>query len=361
MTAPRLHATRPAGTSSPRHWLSTLCWALLAVWLGWQLFDWGVRQAVFSPDLPACHALQHRGACWGVVTEKGPQWLLGRYPHAERWRPALALLWFLGGLAGLGWALATGRGRHVFNSAVLVGALIALGGVPLALLRGGWLGLPAVPVAEWGGLPLTLLVATVTLLGSLPLAALWALGRQRGPRMLRWACTLCIETLRGAPLVMWLFMAAFMLPALWGPEVEVGLLARVLMVTVPFSAAYMAEIFRGALAAVHGAQEEAAATLGASRWQVQWRVVAPQAWQVALPALTGHAIGVLKDTALITVVGLHELNGSMGLSLNGDADWRPFFLEAYLAVGSLYLAMGLALSALGRRLEAQSPGAGWRD
>lgn len=357
---PHWPALLPPWTVAGR-FISTLCWTVLALWLGWQVFDWGVRQAVFSPDLSACQALQHQGACWGVVAEKGPQWLLGRYPVEERWRPALALGLWLCTLVGVGSALALQQGSRGLQAVgpVLGGVLLA--GLPVALLHGGWLGLPVVPVQEWGGLPLTLLVATVTLLGSVPLAAVWAWGRQRGPRPVRWACTACIETLRGAPLVMWLFMAAFMLPALWGPEVEVGLLPRVLMVTVPFSAAYMAEIFRGALASVHIAQEEAAATLGAAAWQVQWRVVAPQAWQVALPALTGHAIGVLKDTALITVVGLHELNGSLGLSLNGDADWRPFFLEAYLAVGALYLAMGLALSALGRRLEAQSPGAGWRD
>jgi len=177
-------------------------------------------------------------------------------------------------------------------------------------------------------LPLTLLVATVTLLGSVPLAMLWAWGRHRGAQPIRWLCTACIETLRGAPLVMWLFMAAFMLPALWGPTVDIGLLPRVLMVTVPFSAAYMAEIFRGALAAVQPAQEEAARTLGAHAGQVLWHVVMPQAWRVALPSLTSHSIGVLKDTALISVVGLHELQGSLGLSLNGDADcgpssWRP--------------------------------------
>ena len=341
--------------------MSALFWAVLALWLGWQVFDWGVRQAVFSPDLLACQTLQHRGACWGVVAEKGPQWLLGRYPATERWRPALALLMWVLLWVGLGLAMVMRQSAWLRRPVWMLGLLSGLITAPVVLMQGGWLGLPVVPVHEWGGLPLTLLVATVTLLGSMPLAAVWAWGRQRGPRPVRWAFTACIETLRGAPLVMWLFMAAFMLPALWGPEVEVGLLARVLMVSVPFSAAYMAEIFRGALASVHIAQEEAAATLGAAAWQVQWRVVAPQAWQVALPALTGHAIGVLKDTALITVVGLHELNGSLGLSLNGDADWRPFFLEAYLAVGALYLVMGLALSTLGRRLESKQPAVGWRD
>lgn len=349
----------------PSGWrrLPTLLWGLLALWLAWQVFEWAIWHAVFAPDLTACQALQHRGACWGVVAEKGPQWLWGRYPSEERWRPALALLaWGTAsvGLASLAWRRpAPGRPARL---ALAVCAALILWSVAFVLMRGGWSaqpwglpGAPRVPADQWGGLPLTLLVATVTLLASVPVAALWAWGRQRGPRLWRWVCTLCIETLRGAPLVMWLFMAAFMLPAVWGPEVDVGLLPRVLMVTVPFSAAYMAEIFRGALAVVQPAEEEVALTLGARTWQVQWRVVVPQAWQVALPSLTGHAIGVLKDTALISVVGLHELNGSMGLSLNGDADWRPFFLEAYLVIGAVYVALGLSLSALGRQLEGRLP------
>jgi general L-amino acid transport system permease protein len=308
---------------------------------------------VFQPDLAACQALGHEGACWGVVAEKAPQWLMGRYPPDERWRPALAML---------AWCLAFGcllvpRWKPSVRMGLAMGACL----LAVALMRGGWSSLASVPWSAWGGLPLTLLVATVTLLGSAPLAMLWAWDRHRGAPPIRWLCTACIETLRGAPLVMWLFMAAFMLPALWGPTVDIGLLPRVLMVTVPFSAAYMAEIFRGALAAVQPAQEEAARTLGAHTGQVLWRVVMPQAWRVALPSLTSHSIGVLKDTALISVVGLHELQGSLGLSLNGDADWRPFFLEAYLAVGAIYLGMGMAVSALGRRLEARHAAMAGRD
>ncbi len=350
----------------PRHAVGLgLMWAALLAWMAWHVLDWAVWQAVFTPDLAACQALQHRGACWGVVAEKGPQWLWGRYPTEERWRPALALLCWASG--AVGWAAMALRGSHLppGKRIATVAGLFALMVLAPVLMHGGWeeraWGLPAapvVPIALWGGLPLTLLVATFSLTARVPLDAVWAWGRHRGPRLWRWFCTLCIETLRGAPLVMWLFMAAFMLPALWGPDHDVGLLSRVLMVTVPFSAAYMAEIFRGALAVIPPPLEEAATTLGAHRWQVQWRVVVPQAWQVALPSLTGHAIGVLKDTALLSVVGLHELSGSMGLSLNGDADWRPFFLEAYLVVGALYVALGLALSSLGRRLEAQAPPGG---
>jgi len=77
-------------------------------------------------------------------------------------------------------------------------------------------------------------------------------------------------------------------------------------------------------------------------------------WRRALPPLTSHAIGVLKDTALVTIVSLQDLTGAMSVSLNGDADWRPFFLEAYLVIAMVYAVMCLSVAAVGRRLENQA-------
>jgi general L-amino acid transport system permease protein len=62
---------------------------------------------------------------------------------------------------------------------------------------------------------------------------------------------------------------------------------------------------------------------------------------------------VLKDTALVTIVSLHDLTGAMSVSLNGDADWRPFFLEAYLVIAVIYAVMCLSVAALGQRLEGR--------
>jgi general L-amino acid transport system permease protein len=76
-------------------------------------------------------------------------------------------------------------------------------------------------------------------------------------------------------------------------------------------------------------------------------------WRNALPPLTSHAIGVLKDTALVTIVSLQDLTGAMSVSLNGDADWRPFFLEAYLVIAMIYAALCLSVATLGQRLEGR--------
>lgn len=52
------------------------------------------------------------------------------------------------------------------------------------------------------------------------------------------------------------------------------------------------------------------------------------------------------------VIGLHELSGSLGLAIGGDAEWRPFYLEAYITVAAAYAILCLAIARLGRRLEA---------
>lgn len=347
-----------------RSWrIMVLQGALLAlcVWLGWRLLEWGVLQAVFQPDLPACKALEHRGACWGVVTQKWQSWLFGPYPLAQRWRPALTLLLWAASLAWALWPVLSGAEG---DPGVRASGLRRLGGpallwwAGLGCLAGGGLGLPAVEPTLWGGLPLTWLLTMGSLVLSLPLALVLAWCRLSSRRLVSWPATLVIEVVRGAPLVMWLFMAAFLLPAVLPTSWQVGPVTRVLMVTTVFSAAYAAEVLRGSLRVVANEQAEAAQVLGASWWTTQRHVVVPQALRTALPSLTSHSIGLLKDTSLVMIVSLQDLTGAMSVSLNGDADWRPFFLEAYLVIALAYALMCLGVAAIGRRLERRLPALG---
>ena len=163
--------------------------------------------------------------------------------------------------------------------------------------------------------------------------------------------TVFIEAVRGVPLVGLLFTAAFLLPLVWPIGEAPALGWRAGLALTLFSSAYLAEIVRGGLQTVPGEQTEAAATLGLSWWGTQRRIVLPQALRAVLPALTGHAIGLLKDTSLVMVIGLHELTGGLSLSLGGDPQWRPFYFEAYLFVGAVYALLCLVLSRLGLHLE----------
>lgn len=319
---------------------------LLLAWLGWRILDWGVLNAVFRPDAAACQALAHQGACWGVIAEKARPILLGYYPQEAQWRPVVAL-----GLLALALVSAAISGWHRMVSRMGAAVLTVMALTVGVLMYGGIGGLLIVPFDTWGGLPLTLCLFGLVLALSLPVGVMLALARRSARRWLSAPAVTFIEVVRGVPLVTLLFMAAFMLPVLIPQEHPMPLFWRALIALTLFSSVYLAEIVRSGLQTVAKEQSEAASILGLSWWQTQRMVVLPQALRAVLPALVGHAIGLLKDSSLVMVIGLHELTGGLALSLGGDPVWRPYYLEAYLFVGLVYGAMCLGLSRWGRRLE----------
>jgi general L-amino acid transport system permease protein len=214
----------------------------------------------------------------------------------------------------------------------------------VVLMRGGIFGLEPVPTNRWGGLPLTIGLAVVGLALAFPLALLLALGRRSQWPAARTLCATYIELVRGVPLISVLFMASFLLPLLWPAGWQPDVLIRVLAGLSLFVAAYLAEIIRGGLQAVPRGQTEVAMALGFGRWPVQRDIVLPQALRIVVPALTNSVVGTLKDTSLVTVVGLFELTGALGLALGGDPTWRPFYLEGYLFIALVYWVLCFGLS-----------------
>jgi hypothetical protein len=73
-------------------------------------------------------------------------------------------------------------------------------------------------------------------------------------------------------------------------------------------------------------------------WQTQRWIVLPQVLRAVAPSLANSAIALFKDTSLVTIVSLYELTGSLGLALSGDAQWRPFYLEAWIFIAAIYWA-----------------------
>lgn len=319
----------------PLRALTTLALAAALLWLLAALYDWGVARAVFRADAQACRTLDHAGACWGVIHEKLRPLLFGRYPYEAQWRPALASALVLALLAVSGWP----RCWRWWLLPLWLGALALFVG----LMGGGWLGLDAVPTTRWGGLPLTLGLSVASLALAFVPAVLLALGRRSNWPVVRVLCATWIELLRGVPLISVLFMASFLLPLLlpgWRPDVLVRVLAGIAV----FAAAYLAEIVRGGLQAVPRGQIDAAMALGMGRWQVQRDIVLPQALRMVVPSLMNSVIGTLKDSSLVTVVGLYELTGALSLALGGDPVWRPFYLEAYLFIAAVYWGLCFSLS-----------------
>ena len=320
---------------SPTRALVSLALAALLAWALWHATDWALLRAVFRPDADACRAATH-GACWGVVAEKWRPMLFGRYPYLEQWRPAVAVAL----LSAVTLASAWPRCWRWWLAPLWAVALTLC----IVLMRGGVAGLSFVPTGQWGGLPLTIALAVLGLALAFPLALVLALARRSSWPLARGLAAGYVELVRGVPLISVLFMASYLVPLLWPAGYRPDVLVRVLAGLALFVAAYLAEIIRGGLQAVPRGQVEAAMALGFSRWAVQRDIVLPQALRMVVPALTNNVVGTLKDTSLVTVVGLFELTGALGLALGGDPVWRPFYLEGYLFIALVYWCLCFGLS-----------------
>ena len=307
------------------------------------IYQWAVTDAVTARDPNACRALAHSGACWGVIAEKYRFILFGRFPFEEQWRPLIATLILVGLLV----VSALRRFWRPWLGLVWICGLAAF----FTLMHGGLLGMSAVESARWGGFPLTMILTTLGIAAALPLAVLVALGRRSPLPAIRAVCTVYIELVRGVPRVSVLFMASFMFPLFMPSGYTPDVLLRVLAGIILFAAAYLAETVRGGLQAVPAGQYEAAAALGLSYWQMQRKIVLPQALRIVVPGLVNSFISTYKDTSLVTIVGLYELTGALGLALRGDAEWRQFYFEGYLFIGLIYWIGCFAMSHYSQRME----------
>jgi general L-amino acid transport system permease protein len=328
---------------SPLRAVLTMALIALLTWVAWLALRWGLWHAVFRADADACRAARPGGACWGVVAEKWRPILFGRYPYAEQWRPAVAVTALAAVTLLSAWPWAWRWWLAPLWLIVVAGAGV--------LMLGGVAGLAPVPTSRWGGLPLTIGLAIAGLAFAFPLALLLALGRRSSLPAARTLAAGYVEIVRGVPLISVLFMASFLLPLLWPTGWRPDVLVRVVMGLTLFVAAYLAEVIRGGLQSVPRGQIESAVALGMGAWTVQRTVVLPQALRAVLPALVNIVIGTLKDTSLVTVVGLFELTGALGLALGGDPTWRPFYLEGYLFIAGVYWVMCFGLSRYGLWLE----------
>lgn len=113
-------------------------------------------------------------------------------------------------------------------------------------------------------------------------------------------------------------------------------------------AAYFAEIFRGGLLSVDKGQYEAAKVLGISEMQTKFKIVMPQMFRISLPAVANETIILLKDTALVSTIGLADLLDVTKEIVNTSTN-----VSAYAVAAVFYLALSYVLSILFKKLEGK--------
>lgn len=192
----------------------------------------------------------------------------------------------------------------------------------------------------------TLQIFFLTLLFSLPIGLPIALGSISKFAPMRVISKVYIWIFRGTPLMLQLFFVYYGLPILFGAAFRMqNLTAAVVTFSLNY-AAYFAEIYRAGIQSIDAGQHEAAKTLGFSRWQTMRMVIIPQAIIRIIPPVSNEVITLIKDTALVTAIGVAELLKAAKDANNRDVNPTAFFLAAII-----YLALTFLLTLLSQWLE----------
>lgn len=163
---------------------------------------------------------------------------------------------------------------------------------------------------------------------------------------LRYFSRIYVQIVRGTPLLVQLLVSYYFITHALALENRYVVGAVTLAL---FSGAYISEIIRGGLESVENSQKETARALGLSRAQTYRYVICPQALRQALPALTGQLLLLVKDSSLLSVLGIYEFTQSAQL-----VNARTYnTVEGYLVLAVGYLVLTLPLSWLTKRLEAR--------
>jgi polar amino acid transport system permease protein len=183
--------------------------------------------------------------------------------------------------------------------------------------------------------------------GALGLAV--ALLRVSQRRVLRWPAIAYIRVFQGTPLLLQLFLVFFGADLL---GLGLGPYLSALLGLSLNAAAFLGEIWRGAIQSVPAGQWDAARALGLRYPALMLRVIAPQALRVALPPTVGFLVNLVKSTSLAAIIGFVELTRA-GQMLN-NATFRPFTIFGTVALFYFVLCwpMSLASQRLERRLAA---------
>jgi polar amino acid transport system permease protein len=190
----------------------------------------------------------------------------------------------------------------------------------------------------------TLVLTLVSLIIGIAVGAVLCAMRTSRSVLLGSVAALLILTFRAVPPIVWLFLIFF------------GVGAELIQVN-PFEAAAiglglitganLGEIFRGSLAAIHHGQWEAARALSLPRSSRFLDVIGPQLLRVALPSVATYSIGLLKDTAIASVIGVPEITFQAS-----HVSQRTFIgLEVFAVAGVLYILLSMPIAWLTRRVD----------
>ncbi len=194
------------------------------------------------------------------------------------------------------------------------------------------------------GVWMTAVMAVSSLALGLPFGLALALARVQSNRLITAPAAVYVEVMRGTPLLVQILFVYFVLPSVGVnlPAYTSGILALTLN-----AAAYISEVIRAGILSIDAGQMEAARALGMSYRQAMRRIILPQTFRRVVPPLTNEGIALLKDSSLVSVIGLTEL-ARTGQEL---ASRYAAPLTIWPLVALLYLALTFPLTRVAEYLE----------
>jgi polar amino acid transport system permease protein len=244
-------------------------------------------------------------------------------------------------------ARARSRATLRFRIVFVLTWLVLVGGLTLALASSGKV--DPTFLGEWGpfilgGVGVTIFVSITSILLAVVLAVFGALGRLSRIAPIYAIASLYVSLVRGTPLIVQIIFVYLALPQ-FGVVLD-PLLGGILALAFNYGA-YLTEIFRAGIEAIPRGQIEAAGALGMTEGQTMRRIVLPQAVRIVIPAIGNDFISMIKDSALVSYVGIQEL--FWRANSVGTRTFRNF--ETLLVAAVVYWLMTIVFSFFQERLE----------
>jgi len=195
------------------------------------------------------------------------------------------------------------------------------------------------------GCTVTLKLFAITLCLSLPLGFGGAMAKTSRSRVIGIVMEVYTSVVRGTPLLLQIFFVYYGLPILI-PGLRLERFSAAALTFVLNYGAYFTEIFRGGMQSIDRGQFEASRVLGMNYAQTMTRIILPQTVKRVLPPVANEAITLVKDTALVVVLGIGDV-----LRNSKEIVARDFTITPFIIAAAVYLVMNYAVVLVFRKLE----------
>jgi His/Glu/Gln/Arg/opine family amino acid ABC transporter permease subunit len=197
------------------------------------------------------------------------------------------------------------------------------------------------------GAGMTLLVCSSAIAAGMPLGLAIAAGRTGRSRCLAVLCGVYASFVRAVPLVTFVMLIYFGLPAL---GLTIGPLPAAVVALTLNTAAFNSEIWRAGIVDFPRGQLEAARAFGMTRGTAFWRIMFPQIWRRILPPLVNEMTLLIKASPAIAIIGVVDLSRKARQIAESTYEPLPAFLSAVVVYGVALMALIMAARLLERRL-----------